>query len=773
MNKQDAFESDDLIDDSGPDLRRYWRAILSRKWMVLGITAAITAVAVLVVSNMPSRYEATATLMFELDQANLVSVEEIYDAGNQRREYILTQTELLQSRGVAERVIRQMDLLEHAEFVPNPLFEGSALWSWLPFVGGDMDGDGGASTGESAEHRRMERAITLFLERLTIEPKLNTHLVDITFSALSPELAADVANTVGEAYIASQSEARVQFTNRASSWLNERLETLRDKLERSESALLAFQEQEGLVDISGVPSLAEQEVNEATTQLQELRRELRQVASIQEQVQALEGNELALANLPEVLNNPMIQEIKRNEALASRAVADLSRRYGAKHPDMVAANNELAMVRDQLRSEVRNLVDALDSRYQTALARVRAQELEVQRAKESFQKVSRKTVRYGELQQQAEINRQLFNTFLTRVNETREASGFNMAPARLADLAVPPVEPSAPNKRLIVAAALAVALMLAVGIAVMLDYLRVGVRSPEDVELYLRQQLMGLMPDVEKVTGQRLELRAFFDPDQYTFAESVRTLRTGIVLSRFGLSDRNSERNSDRKETKGPKGQVLAITSSVPGEGKTTVCENLAFALGQVEKVLLVDADLRKPVVGIDFGVDRARPGLTDMIEGTAAIDECIHRDERGGIDIIPAGRLCDDPQKLLVSPRFDEMIKVLARSYDRVIIDTPPVHAVSDALIIARSASSVLFVVKHDDVNKQLVANGLHRLQQSGSQVAGVVLNQVDITDKSVYVKEYYGCNYCNYGREQSRHSHRKPSKGRVRYVESSRERV
>ncbi|WP_237068037.1 GumC family protein [Microbulbifer guangxiensis] len=735
MNKKNPFEGEDLVDESGPDLRRYWQAILSRKWMIAGLTAAITAVAFLVVAGMPSRYQATATLMFELDQGNLVSVEELYDMGTQRREYILTQTELLQSRDLAERVIRKLDLLNHEEFDPTLREASGGLLGWLPFVGNNQSAD-------SVARSRMEQVTSAFLKRLSVSAKRNTHLVDITFTARSPELAADVANAIGAEYIASQSEARAQFTNRASSWLNERLDTLRVKLEQSEAELLAFREQEDLVDMSGVLSLAEQDLNEATTQLQEMRRELRQVGSIHEQVQALEGNELALANLPEVLNNPMIQEIKRNEAQASRNVAELSRRYGPKHPMMIAANNELTMVRDQLRSEVRNLADAIDSRYQTAQARVRAQEQEVARAKENYQQVSRKAVRHGELQQQAQINRQLFNTFLTRVNETREASGFDIAPARLADPAIAPTQPSEPNKRVILSAVLALALMLSVGLAFVLDFLRVGVRNPEDVEVYLHQRLMGLLPDVQKVSGQRLDLRAFFDSDQYTFAESVRTLRTGIVLSHFGV-----------KEGKEAQGQVLAVTSSVPGEGKTTVAENLAFALGQVEKVLLVDADLRKPVVGIDFGVDREKPGLTDMIEGTAPIDDCIHHDEHGGIDVIPAGRLCDDPQKLLVSPRFDEMIKVLARSYDRVIIDTPPVQAVSDALIIARSANSVLFVVKHDDVNKRVVIKGLTRLQQSGAAVAGVVLNHVDTTKSAVYSEEYYGYDY---GREPGRKEER-----------------
>ncbi|WP_193163706.1 GumC family protein [Microbulbifer hainanensis] len=724
MSNNTHFDSDEAADEQGPDLRKYLQIVLARKWLIVGLTAAITALVAIIVLDMSSRYKATATLMFELDSANLVSVEKLYDVGSQQRDYILTQTELLQSRELAERVIRKLDLLD------NPEFEGQLQSESFDPLGFLSFSDREASAGGHVDRTRMDKVVTLFLKRLTIEPKRYTHLVDITFEAHSPSLAAQVANTVVAEYIASQEEAKSQFTNRASSWLQERLETLRGKLEQSEADLHAFREAEDLVDVSGVNSLAEQELNEMTAQLQDMRRQLKQISSVYEQMHDLEGNELALANLPEVLSNPMIQEIKRNEAEASRNVAELSRRYGPKHPDMIAANNKLAMVREQLRTEVRNLSAAIESQYVTALTRVSAQELDVKRAKENYQEVSRKKFRYDELLRETEVNRKLFNTFLTRVNETRETTGFETAPARLADPAVAPERPASPNRKLAVAAAFAIALMFSVALTFVLDFLHEGVRSPEDVEMYLHQRLMGVLPDVSKASGERLPLRTFYDPEQFTFSESVRTLRTGVVLSR-------------PSET----GRVIAVASSVPGEGKTTVAQSLAFALAQVEKVLLIDADLRKPVIGMDFAVPEGHPGLAELVEGSSAIDECIFRDEKSGVHLVPAGVQCEDPQKQLVSPQFGEMIKVLARSYDRIIIDTPPVQAVSDALIIARQANSILYVVKYDDTNKRLVSKGIDRFRQVGAEIDGVVLNHVDTSRNSAYADEYQGYGY---GREE-----------------------
>ncbi|WGL18238.1 polysaccharide biosynthesis tyrosine autokinase [Microbulbifer bruguierae] len=711
-------DGDEPLLDQGPDLQRFGKVLFAQRWMITGLTVAITAAAIAVIAAIPPRYQATASLVFEVDQANPVAVDEIYDAGPQRRDYILTQTEILQSRQLAERVIQRLELMKHPEFsIPTsrgPLSFLSALF-------------GADTASESpAPSQSLAATTSAFLKRLTIEPARNTNLVRIKFEAESADLAALAANTLVEEFVVAQSEAKAQFTSRATSWLNERLETLRGKLEVSENQLQAFRESEDLVDISGVRGLAERDLDVMTTQLQEMRQELKRITSVHQQFETLAGNEMALANLPEVIGNPLIQEIKRNEAAAQRNVAELARRYKSKHPEMITAQNELDMVREQLAAEVRNLADAVTSQYETALSRVRAQELEVERAKQNYQKVSHQEFRYQELVREVEINRQLYDTFFTRVNETRETSGFDIAPARFVDAAVVPNSPEKPNKSLLAAVSLFMALFFSTALAFLLDMLRLGVRGPDDVEISLGQQLIGVIPDMKKLTGIDLHLRTFFDPEQYAFGEAIRTLRTSVVLSSLAKSRR-----------------VIAVTSSVPAEGKTTVTENLGFALAQVEKVLLVDADLRRPVVGIDFETAREHPGLTNLIEGTHSIDECVYHDSYSGLDIMPAGTYYRDPQKLLVSPQFAEKIHELSEIYDRVIIDTPPVKAVSDALIISRVSDALLYVVKYDSTKKRIVKKGIDRFIQIGTQVDGVVLTHADVGKDSIYSDEYYGYEY------------------------------
>lgn len=726
MNSTNGTEIDELLLNQGPDLHRYWKILLAHRWMIIGLTVVITAAAIVVISKLPSRYQATASLVFEMDQSNPVAVDEIYDIGPQRRDYILTQIEILQSRQLAERVIQRLDLLN------NPEFSNSGLQNPVEIVKGII---GIESTGASGEPVNLDRVTSAFLKRLTIDPARNTNLVRIRFEATSPELAAQVANTVVEEFIVEQSEVKVQFTSRATSWLNERLETLRGKLEASENQLQAFRESEDLVDISGVLGLAERDLDVMTTQLQEMRQELKQVTSIYEQFEAQAENDLALANLPEVINNPLIQEIKRNEATAQRNVSELARRYKEKHPEMIAAQNELNMLRDQLNTEVKNIAEAVKSQYETALSRVRAQEQEVERAKQNYQKLSQKEFRYQELVREVDVNRQLYETFFTRVNETQETSGFDIAPARFVDSAAVPNQPVRPDKAMLAAIMLVMATFFSVLVAFLLDSLRLGIRGPEDVETSLGQQLIGVIPDMKKLTGPGLHLRAFFDPKQYAFGEAVRTLRTGVILSSLAKPRR-----------------VIAVTSTVPAEGKTTVTENLGFALAQVEKVLLIDADLRKPALGIDFEIEQDHPGLTDLISDTHSVEDCIYHDENSGLDVMPSGTYHPDPQKLLVSPRFSQTIETLCEIYDRIIIDTPPVKAVSDALIISRVADSLLYVVQCDSTKKRLVKKGMDRFTQAGSQIDGVVLTRANLNKDSIYSDEYYGYGYDMNDRKDSR---------------------
>ncbi|SDJ66540.1 GumC family protein [Microbulbifer yueqingensis] len=718
--QQENLNQERLLQEEVIDLRQYIRIVDRFKWRIAALAVAVAMLTAMVVFAMTPRYQATATLMIEAEQAKALSIEEVYGLDSTRKEYFLTQFEILKSRRIARRVVERLDLASHPLFDPaqqEPSFK-EQVKSWLPFLAQPE-----MLSEEEQRELELEEVTTAVSENLTISPVRNTQLVKITFESESPELAAKVANTVAEVFIESHLEAKMEVTQQATSWLNERLEGLRIKLENSEAKLQAFQEAENLVDVEGVQGLAAQELNQITEQLTDVRRERKQAESIYQLVQERGTDIVALANLPEVLNHQVIQNVKQAETEASRKVSELAQRYGPKHPKMIAARDELAAVRNSLRGEVRQLIAGIENDYRTAQANERALEQELAEAKRDYQKVSRKETRYNELKREVDVNRQLYNAFLTRFKETSETSDFEAANARLTDPAIAPRHPAKPKKKLIVALAFVVAAMFGVMLAFLVEALNDGIRNPDDVENKLRQRMIGLLPWVERDQDERLSLGTFFDRDQHQFAEAVRTLRTSLVLSHL------------EKPAK-----VISVTSSVPGEGKTTVAENLGFALAQMEKVLLVDADMRRPSVGKDFGLPVYHPGLSNLIAGSNELAECIHHDEKSGMDVMPAGAVPPNPQELLSSPRFAKALQVLADKYDRVILDTAPAQVVSDALVVSRVADSMLYVVKADSTREKMINTGIGRLLQVGAKLDGVVLNQVDTSSKASYYGDYYG---------------------------------
>lgn len=351
------------------DLRQYWQIVDQYKWKVLSLTVAVVLITAMVVSAMTPRYQATATLMLESDKAKLLSIDEIYGVDARRGEYYRTQIEILKSRQIAERVVQRLDLTNHPEFNPEESEKESSfsLREWLPFIAEPEPLD--EETAAMLKHRAVVSAVS---NNLIIKPVFNTQLINITYEAATPQLAADVANTVAEAYINSQLEAKLVKTQQATTWLNSRMTDLRVKLKQSELDLQAFQEAEGLVDVKGVQGLATQELNEVTTQLVETRQKLNQSASIYNLVKTLGVDIDALANVPEVLNHPLIQNVKQSEIEAARKVSELSRRYGPKHPKMIAANNEWDVMKSRLKNEIRSLVAGIENDYEAAKANERA-----------------------------------------------------------------------------------------------------------------------------------------------------------------------------------------------------------------------------------------------------------------------------------------------------------------------------------------------------------------------------------------------------------------
>ncbi len=706
-------------DDDEIDLRRYWAIARRNMWGILGFALAASVLAALVAISIEPEYRATAVLLIESKQANVVSIEEVYGLDTRNSEYYQTQFEILKSRQLAERVVRQLGLADHPDLDPRQ--QTSLLGDVIGFVRGWVLPPAEPLT----EAMLWESAIENFRDRLEIAPIRNTQLAQISFRSHDPELAAQVANAVGEAYIEDNLEARLAMTQQAADWLTERLASLRDNVRASEQRLQEYREREQLIDVEGVITLTARELDKLTNDLVEARKTRADLESRVRQIRAADDDKLA--SITVILETGIVQAAKESETAAQLKVAELSKRYGPKHPRMIAALSELQAARANLRRQVREVANGFEEQYQRALANERALESALARSKAEVQSISRKEYQLNELEREAETNRRLYEMFFTRVKETKETD-FQAANARITDRAVTPFEPVAPRKRLIVGGAFVLSLLFGAAVALLREQLDNTIKGAADVEERIGEAMLGLLPLMkEKRRNNERSSMSYLDERYQSFAESIRTIRTGVFLS--GL---------DRPH------KVIVITSSVPGEGKTTVSSNLALAMAQMERVVLIDADMRRPSVGKDFDIAGNKPGLSNLVAGECDLQECITRPEGSELDVISAGFMVPNPLELLSSKKFKDVIADLSARYDRVIIDSAPVQVVSDALVLATCADGVIYVVRSDATPINAVRSGVGRLRNVNQNIIGIVLNQVDTDSKSRYGA--YGGDYGYY---------------------------
>jgi capsular exopolysaccharide synthesis family protein len=349
--------------------------------------------------------------------------------------------------------------------------------------------------------------------------------------------------------------------------------------------------------------------------------------------------------------------------------------------------------------------------------------------KEEVASSNRKQFRLRELEQQVEADQRLYEMFFNRAKETSETMGFQSAHARVVEKATPPISPIKPNKLNIVMIAFVLSAILGVGLAILGDLLDNTLNSPDDVVERLGAPLLGVLPNIKITKGHMGPYLGYLEDTKSAFAESVRSLRTGLMLT--GLEKPH---------------KVTVVTSTNPGEGKSTVAINLASALAQMESVLLIDADLRRPSVAVAFKFPSGTPGLSNVLALSAPLEDCVQKTE-AGFDVLPAGILPPNPQEILATQQFRKLLQQLGEHYDRIIIDSAPINAVSDSLILATLADSLVYVAKADETPLKLILKNINLIKHSNLPITGVVLNRLDTKKQRAYGKGGYYGTYESYG--------------------------
>ena len=728
---------------SGLDPLAHLRSVLQYKWPIIAFTAIATALAIAYVSTATPLYRSTQSLLLGSTRSNIVAVEELIEEAPEDVGYVQTQIELLRSKDIVERVIDSLELLaepafvaglaEHAGVAPERLDAGSD--------GAAPDGavpDGavpnGALPGERplGAARTRALAVEFLLSRLSVNAVPTTHLLRIAFLSPDAELAASVANEIGLQYILDHAESTRSLVDEASGWLGERLTELEATLEASETRLLAFKRENGLVDIDegGIGRLTEQELLQSSAELSETRLELADVSDRLRELRAETTTGGLLSRLPALSGDPLIQQTRADIARLGGEIERLANQYGPRHPRRVELRSERDALQGVLRRSVEQSIAALENERRLLARKVTALESDLAAGKRAIQDVDVQSVELAALEAEVRTNRDLYYRFFERMIESRSTQGLEAVNATVVERATLALEPAEPDKAFVVALTAVGALLAATLAAMIVGALDDSVRRPSSVEARLGVRLLGIVPTHRRSRGPLERLlpgRAAHERSNRVFLEAFRSIRTQLVLGE--PAGTGSKR-------------VLLLTSSVPREGKSTSAVCLARSFSRIERVLLIDADLRRPSLAKALQLPPEAPGLSSLLERSADVPDCIRYHRVGGFDVLPSGPPTERPLELLSSPRLGTVLKELARLYDRIIIDCAPVEAVSDALPLGRLCDAVIYVIKSHDTSQRLAARGLDKLRAAGAPLAGVLLTQVDLDKLAAYGadQEFHG---------------------------------
>lgn len=716
-------------------LRRLFNILWFRRRLLIAVTIFVSCVGLIILVQIPPRYTATSVLMVGVPHTQVVDIEAVLGELLSGDSAILGEVEVLRSRGLAAKLIDKFDLRSHDEF--NPDLRPPGILTLLDprrYIPDKWKEVLGLSPEPLAEEERATQLLTAvtdqFLRGLSVNPVHRSNVVRISFESHDPQLSAAVANELPELYITGQLEAKFEATERATKWLNEQLAELKQKVESSEKAVEVYRDRHGLTVANDATILDEQlsEINNqliiASANRAETEARYRQIEHLLQQ----DGTRIETAS--EVLQSTLIQHLREQEASVQLKKSEMSVELGPKHPKMIQVNAEIRDLRGKIRHEIQKIAAGLKNEAEVARIRERSvmdslRELE---KKSGVQKAE--SVQLRALEREASANRALFETFLGRYKETSTTQGMEQADARIISHAETPFKPSFPNMRITLLVIFGSALLAGIFVACLSEAFHSGLFSPEQVEKELGMSTIGMIPIV-----------AAKDPHDYVlekphsnFAEALNSLKTSLLLS------------TPDKQMK-----VVQITSSVPEEGKSTLALSLARIVAKSgRKVMLVDGDLRKPILEEKLGISGRTKGLTDFVlSDSGNLSEYVVKDSKSNLSVLPKGGAeYISPIDILSSKRMEAIVDALREHFDLVIFDSPPVMVVSDARILGRLMDKTVFVVRWDKTPKKVALAALKQLRMAEIDMAGVALQQVNL-------KQYgsYGYGSSGYYYHQSRY--------------------
>ncbi len=698
--------------EKSTDLKEYLWTFYKHRWAI--VTFFVVTVSVTAIYNIIAEpeFRASTRILIEKENPNIVDFKEIYAIDSTSLEFYQTQYNILESRFIAREVIDKL-----------------GLWAYGELTDGRVAPDTeGLSQEESRKLDLAAREIvtTSFLKRFDVKPVRNTQIALVSFNSKSPEMAARVANAAVQAYVDYTLTTKIKANVGASGVLRKNIQEQRKKIEESEKLLFEYKEKFKIISLEEEENITIQKLAAHSKNLvnaENVRIEAQ--SKYQVAVGMLEDKDLA-GSIPEVMSNGFITKLKTTEAVLLEQFSEVSRKYGSKHPQVIDLNEKIRTVRGKIDDEIFMVVDSMKSQYDVALRNEIALKGELVRLKEESQSLGKHAVTYSVLARDVYTNKEMYEVLLKRLKETSITGGMQTTNVRVLDEAIPPTIPFRPRRMLNILLAIILGLFMGPVVAISFEYMDSSVKTPEDIERYLRVPYLGPLPDFhgqesERAGGRSTMLVTSLDPKSVP-AEAYRSIRTSIIFSS----------PDDRK--------TLLVTSSNPTEGKSVTSSNLAVTMAQNgTRTLLLDMDFRRPVLHKIFNVPQEK-GFSNMLVGDAGVDDVITHTNVPNLDVIPSGHIPPNPAELLSSDGIGTFMDIFKSRYDRIIIDSPPILSATDPVIISTFVDEVLMVIKMGETSRELVQTAIGKLHHVKANLIGTVLNSVDAGQGNYYQYQYYG---------------------------------
>jgi succinoglycan biosynthesis transport protein ExoP len=708
-------------------------AVLFRyRRICLAVFVLTTAAMMIQGYNAIQMFQAQAQLIIESERAT--TVPGLSDAQNVYYEdpepYYQTQFRILKGRDLTRRVIKKLNLGAVPEFNGTAAAPPTAVA--LIHDAEDRilnlirpNKPGAAETPKVDETPDESGLVSAFISRVDVQPIRGSRLVNVTFTGQDPKFAAQAVNALVEEYVDQNLLVKVQSSQNMLDWLDRELAKQQQKVQESEQALSDYRDKQNALSLDDKQNIVTQRLTQLNDALIRARTVKAQKEALYSQVRSMTATTTPDA-IPAISASPQVQALKTRIADLSQQRAQLAEKFGEKWPALQTVNTNLQEARSQLDGETVKALQSIKNDFETAVLEEQTLSKNLEAAKADAQDLSRKSVGYNVMEREAKSNRQVYESLLSRQKELGVQNNSRANNVRVIDRAEVPKAPITAGGRRTWLMSIAIGLVLAVAVAFGLDYMNDTIKTPEDVVRRLKLPFLGLVPSVRG--DKHPVLTSAHVP--HDFGEAFRTLRTSLIAKYPGEGTK-----------------IVVVTSAQPLEGKTTTAANIAMALAYGgARVLLIDGDMRRPGMHRPLRLTNER-GLSQVLIGQARVRDVIQRTVDPNLLAITAGKTPPNPSELLASERLKTLLANLSHGpFDWILIDTPPVLAVTDAVILAPLVSGVIFVVGAEMTRRRLAERALETITESHPKAVAVVLNKVDFARNKYYYSRYYGHQYKNY---------------------------